>query len=176
MTGVLLGILCLLFITVMIFFSKSILADVVLLAFFSFIVATLYVLMYAPDVAITEAAVNAALGTIFTLAALLLCKDGHIISERQNTVFAVMVVCFTLMMMLSVVSYFPVVGALSSAVNSEVSNYYIVSVIPKLGFTNIVTGILASFRGFDTFIETIVIFIAANATYMLIGADAAEEG
>ncbi|MBQ4874509.1 MAG: DUF4040 domain-containing protein [Rickettsiaceae bacterium H1] len=167
MTMILPIILLLIVITLAILSSHNLLTDIVLLSIFSFLMAALYSIMNAPDVAITEASVNAALGTIFMLSALLYRKENSPIN-RSKAFWPGIIMLSTLVLILPILLIFPELGSPSSPVNNEVSHYYITKTIEKLGFTNIVTGILASFRGFDTLIETVVIFTAGNSVYMLI--------
>ncbi len=159
------NVLLLLLVAIAIFFSASLVLDVILIGLFSFLMTLFYTFTNAPDVAITEAAVGVVLGTVFALSVLLIYKD-HTVKNNNIVGFIILVAAF--ISLLPLVRYFVLFGLPAA---NEVSNYYIENTISRLGFTNIVTGILASFRGFDTFIETIVIFTAANSVYMLIGKD-----
>ena len=173
---ILLNISLLVIIALTILFSQNLLVDVVLLTIFSLLMTFLYVLMNSPDVAITEAAVNSMLGTIFILTALILSGNKTTINIKKNTIIIVsFIVFFSLVLISPITSQFPEFSAFLSPVNNEISNYYISETINKLGFTNIVTGILASFRGFDTFIETVVIFSAANSIYMIMGTNETDQ-
>ncbi len=149
--------------------SRNLLFDVILLGVFSFFMAIFYSMMMAPDVAITEAAVNSAIATIFMLIALLYCRNKEEIMFSKNYLYYVLVLMLLLVLLLPIVNFFPEFGSFDAPVNNEIAQYYISETVNKLGFTNIVTGVLASFRGFDTLIETIVIFTAANTIYMLVG-------
>ncbi len=150
--------------------AQNLLIDVVLMGSFSFIMTLLYLLMNAPDVAITEAAVNSALGTIFTLSTLLVYKHNNVEKLcNRSLLIKLGTITIIICLMFSFTLDFPEFGSPNAPSNNEIANYYIYETISQLGFTNIITGILASFRGFDTLIETAVIFTAANAIYMIVG-------
>ena len=159
------NVILLLFVAIAILFSRNLIVDVILLGIFSLLMSLFYILNNAPDVAITEAAVGVTLSTVFALSALILHRETTV--ERGNIIGFIILslALFTLLLLL------PYLFDFGFPLVNEVSDYYIQNTTTRLGFTNIVTGILASFRGFDTFIETIVIFTAANAVYMLVGQD-----
>jgi len=73
-------------------------------------------------------------------------------------------VLFTGGLLLSAVDDFPNWGDNKSPANaSEVSQYYIENTMKDSGVPNMVTSVLADYRGFDTMFETIVILIAGIA-------------
>ena len=55
---------------------------------------------------------------------------------------------------------FPLWGDPQSPANTHVSPYYIEQTIEDTSVPNIVTAVLADYRGYDTMFETIVIFTA----------------
>jgi len=73
-------------------------------------------------------------------------------------------VLFTGGLLLSAVDDFPNWGAADSPANaSEVSQYYIENTMADSGVPNMVTAVLADYRGFDTMFETVVVLIAGIA-------------
>ncbi|GAT77422.1 monovalent cation/H+ antiporter subunit B, partial [Ehrlichia ruminantium] len=50
----------------------------------------------------------------------------------------------------------------------HVASYYLENTSYYIGIPNVVTAILASFRGYDTFCETIVIFTAGLGVSLLL--------
>jgi multicomponent Na+:H+ antiporter subunit B len=115
--------------------------------------------MNAPDVAITEASVGAGLSTIFTLAALSLIKN-HKVNLSHNSI-----TLFFMLFLAVCLSYFmiqlPDFGSNNAPIHLHVAPYYVENTEKATGIPNIVTAVLASFRGYDTFGETIVVFTAA---------------
>ncbi|OJH31588.1 Na(+)/H(+) antiporter subunit A [Wolbachia endosymbiont of Armadillidium vulgare] len=152
-------LLLLLTVTIFIVLSKHLVVSAVLMCVFSSLIALIYLIMNAPDVAITEASVGAGLSTVFTFAALSLIKNHEVnLSHSPITLFFMLVLTACL-------SYFmiqlPGFGSHDAPVHLHVAPYYIENTEKATGIANIVTAVLASFRGYDTFGETIVVFTAA---------------
>lgn len=72
------------------------------------------------------------------------------------------------MAMLYVTSDFPVWGDPNSPASEHVSNYYIEHAIPDTSVPNIVSALLADYRGYDTMFETAVVFTAAMACFFIL--------
>lgn len=70
--------------------------------------------------------------------------------------------------LLLTVSYLPVLGDPNGPNNNEVSTRYIEKGMEEFGAVNIVTNMILSYRGFDTFGETCVLFIAATCVIVLL--------
>lgn len=62
-------------------------------------------------------------------------------------------------MFCSFVTYLPFIGDVNSAPNQHVTPVYIERSVQDTGSPNIVTGLLADYRGFDTMWETTVMFL-----------------
>ena len=60
-------------------------------------------------------------------------------------------------------------GDPNSPANSHVSPRYIEKVMEETAVPNMVTAVLADYRGFDTFGETTVVFTAAIACLFILG-------
>jgi multicomponent Na+:H+ antiporter subunit B len=63
----------------------------------------------------------------------------------------------------------PLLGDPSSPVHKHVAPRYLQEAAGEVGMPNIVTAVLASYRGYDTFGETLVIFTAGLAVLLLLG-------
>ena len=63
----------------------------------------------------------------------------------------------------------PAFGTAQAPIHEHVAPDYIARTPDDIGVPNIVTGILASYRGYDTLGETTVIFTAAVAVILLLG-------
>ena len=82
------------------------------------------------------------------------------------------VFCISLVLLLFyAVSYLPPAGNSSNPVNNEVSERYIESGLSETGATNIVAGMILTYRAFDTFGETNVLFIATCCVMVLLMVD-----
>ena len=62
----------------------------------------------------------------------------------------------------------PEIGLLSSPIHQHIVPDYILGSRDDIGIPNIVTSVLASYRGYDTFGETIVVFTAGVAVLVLL--------
>lgn len=149
----------LLMVTICIVFSRNLVTSAILMYAFSSLIALIYLVMNVPDVAITEASVGAGLSTVFMFAALSLIKN-HKTSSSHSPVM------FTLVLFLAIcLSYFmcklPSFGDSDAPIHQHIAPYYIETIEKDIDIPNVVTAILASFRGYDTFGETIVVFTAA---------------
>ena len=149
-------------------------AIVMLFGIFSLLSAGLFVVMDAPDVAFTEAAVGAGISTVLMLATLALVKRRQKpyydeAPRTHRTWLPLVVVAITGSALIYGTWDIPGFGAPDAPAQTHVARYYIDNAMPDTGVPNIVTAVLASYRGFDTLGEVTVIFTAAVAVLLLIG-------
>jgi len=149
-------------------------AIVMLFGIFSLLSAGLFVVMDAPDVAFTEAAVGAGISTVLMLATLALVrrpqKPYYDETPRAHRAWLpLIVVVITASALVYGTSDIPGFGAPDAPAQTHVARFYIDNALPETGVPNIVTAVLASYRGFDTLGEVTVIFTAAVAVLLLIG-------
>ncbi|MFI3201034.1 MAG: hydrogen gas-evolving membrane-bound hydrogenase subunit E, partial [Eubacteriales bacterium] len=79
------------------------------------------------------------------------------------------IVCITLLFMLIIVaSHMPPTGVSTNPNNNEVSKRYIEQSLSETGSVNQVTAMISSYRAFDTFGETHVLFIATICVMILL--------
>lgn len=64
--------------------------------------------------------------------------------------------------------FLPTIGDTDTPANSYVANYYITNAVKETHSYNIVTAVLADYRGFDTLFETCVLFLSALVTMMVL--------
>lgn len=77
--------------------------------------------------------------------------------------------CLMLIIMLMVsVMDMPYFGQADTLMDSEVSEFYVKHTLEHTGATNIITGIILNFRGFDTLGESHVLFIAVCSVIILL--------
>jgi multicomponent Na+:H+ antiporter subunit B len=139
------------------------------LSVYSLLCAIAFVLMDAPDVGFTEAAVGAGVSTILLLAALLLVP--RTVRERVKSFRPVPAIAAGAVaaLLLWAAPDVPFYGDASSAPNVTLGRAYAERTVRETGKPNAVTAVLASYRGFDTLGETAVIFTAGVAVLALIG-------
>ncbi|CAD7000748.1 unnamed protein product [Ceratitis capitata] len=111
------------------------------------------------DVAITEASVGAGLSTVFTFAALSLIKNHK--TNLSHSPIMLFFMSFLAICLSYFMTQLPDFGSHDAPIHLHVAPYYIENTEKITGVPNIVTAILASLRGYDTFGETIVVFTAA---------------
>lgn len=76
--------------------------------------------------------------------------------------------------LLLTVSWLPVLGDPEGPNNNEVSARYVEKGMEEFGAVNMVTNMILCYRGFDTFGETCVLFIAATCVIVLLQKDEKE--
>ena len=150
--------------------STNLFASIMLFGIFSLLSATLFVVMDALDVAFTEAAVGAGISTILMLTTLALTKDhNEKTSKAHRPWLPLAVVVITGMALVYGTLDIPGFGDPAAPANTHVAQYYINNAMAETGVPNIVTAVLASYRGFDTLGEVAVIFTAGVAVLLLLG-------
>lgn len=148
---------------------RNLFAIVMLSGAYSLVSATWFVVLDAVDVAFTEAAVGAGISTALMLGAMLL-TSRRAKAERNLLSLAPLLVCVaTGAVLIYATIDLPALGDATSAANSYVGAEYLANTYNDTGIVNVVTVVLASYRGFDTLGETGVIFIAAVAVALLLG-------
>ncbi|MEO0883116.1 MAG: DUF4040 domain-containing protein [Pseudomonadota bacterium] len=164
------GFLAMLFvIAVAIIRLRSLFAIVMLSGTYSLVSAVWFVALDAVDVAFTEAAVGAGISTALMLGAMLL-TSRKAKEERSLTDVASLLVCIaTGAVLIYATIDLPALGSVTSPANAYVGAEYLARTESEIGVPNIVTAVLASYRGFDTLGETAVIFAAGIAVALLLG-------
>lgn len=142
---------------------------IMLFGIFSLLSAGLFVVMDAADVAFTEAAVGAGISTVLMLATLALTKDHKEKKPAHRPWLPLAVVTITGAALVYGTIDIPRFGDPTAPPQMHVAPYYIERSMPDTGVPNMVTAVLASYRGFDTLGETAVVFTAGVAVILLIG-------
>ncbi|MDP3491831.1 MAG: DUF4040 domain-containing protein [Hyphomonadaceae bacterium] len=149
--------------------TRSLLAAIILFSIYSLISAVWFVIMDAPDVAFTEAVVGAGISTIVLLGAILLTR-GETERPDWRRLIAPALVCITVGgILIYAATGLPALGDASSPANAYIGRAYLEAAPKDIGLPNTVTAVLASYRGFDTFGETAVIFAAGVGVALMLG-------
>ena len=126
---------------------------------FSLLMASNFFILDAADVALTEAAVGAGVSTVLFMGALALTGEKEAIKTRLS--WFPIVVLGVLALALFVATFEqPVLGDPLAPVHQHVAPWYLEQTPQLINIPNVVTAILASYRGYDTLGEVIVIFTA----------------
>ena len=154
-------------IAILVLYTRRLFAAIVLTGAYSVISAAMFVNLDAVDVAFTEAAVGAGISTVLLLAAMARLPA----EEKKGTslIIAPLAVCLIAGVLLIVaVMALPPFGDPTSVVHQHVAPRYLIESDVKLHIPNVVTTVLASYRGFDTLGETIVVFAAGLGVFLLL--------
>jgi multicomponent Na+:H+ antiporter subunit B len=146
---------------------RNLFAVVMLFGIYSFLMAGIFVLLDAVDVAFTEAAVGAGISTVLMLGALALTKSREKIPVT-TPLLPLVVVLVTGGLLIYGTSDLPDFGDPNAPINRHVAPEYIEEGPHETGVPNVVTAVLASYRGYDTLGETTVIFTAGLCVLLLL--------
>ncbi len=147
--------------------SRDLLAVVMVFGMYSLLCAGMFMVMDAADVAFTEAAVGAGVSTLLLLQALRACSREESPAPRQR--LPLLVVVATGAMLAYGTLDLPPVGEPDNPAQQHVAPRYLGDSGREIGIPNVVTSVLASYRGFDTLGEVVVIFTAGLGVWLLIG-------
>lgn len=151
--------------------STNLFAAVMLMGIFSLLMAAVFFLLDAADVALTEAAVGAGISTVLMLSALALTSENERVIKHSN-LLSFMVVVVTGATVFYATFDKPALGDPNAPVHQHVVPEYFSMTARQVEIPNVVTAVLASFRGYDTLGEVIVVFTAGIGVLFLIGAGA----
>ncbi len=136
---------------------------------FSLVSAGLLVHLDAVDVAFTEAAVGAGISTVLMLGTLALTTRREKPPTRTRALPLIVVFLTGLALVYGTLDM-PRFGDPNAPVHTHVAPKYIADTERETGMPNIVTAVLASYRGFDTLGEVTVIFTAGIGVLLLLAA------
>jgi multicomponent Na+:H+ antiporter subunit B len=149
--------------------TQHLFVAVILSGIFSLLMAANFFLLDAADVALTEAAIGAGISTVLFLGALALTAE-HERAGSTNRLLALGVVAVTTLIMIYATFDNPRLGDPAAPVQQHVAPWYLEHTPEAIDIPNVVTAVLASFRGYDTLGEVFVIFTAGIGILFLFGA------
>lgn len=150
---------------------RNLFAVVMLGGIYSLLAASLLVVLDAVDVAFTEAAVGAGISTVLALSALSLTTSR----EKEHAFRPVPDLLMILAVVVTGASLvygsldMPRYGDPAAPIHGHVAPRYIKDGPRETGVPNIVTEVLASYRGFDTLGEVMVVFTAGIGVLLVLG-------
>jgi multicomponent Na+:H+ antiporter subunit B len=147
---------------------RNLFAVAMLSGIYSLVSASLFVVLDAVDVAFTEAAVGAGVSTVFMLGALALTTSQEKPSGH-TPLLPLIVVFLTGAALIYGTLDMPLFGQADNPIHQHVAPRYIHESPQEIGVPNMVTSVLASYRGYDTLGETVVVFTAAVGVLLLVG-------
>lgn len=167
---------------------RNLWAAVMFTGIYSFLSASWMLILDAPDVAFTEAAVGAGISTILMLATLALTpikrmQSGALSSsdfdekrKKRFSVIPLVVVTITGCALIYGTVDMPHFGDPNAPIQVYPSPSFVEKSDPDMHhLPNVVTAVLASYRGYDTLGETAVIFTAGLAVLLILRKNTPED-
>jgi multicomponent Na+:H+ antiporter subunit B len=149
--------------------TANLFVAVMLLGIFSLLIAANFLLLDAADVALTEAAVGAGISTVLFLGALALTSERERAATPHRWLSLIVVVSATLVVLYATFDK-PTFGDPAAPVHQHVAPWYLEKTPEYIDVPNVVTAVLASFRGYDTLGEVFVVFTAGIGVLFLLSA------
>ena len=146
---------------------RHLFAVVMLTGVFSLLSASLLVMLDAVDVAFTEAAVGAGISTVLLLGTMALTARREKPSTSSPIVPLAVVIVTGAALVYGTLDL-PDFGDPAAPIHNHVVPRYIEGSKTEIGLPNIVTAVLASYRGFDTLGEVCVVFTAGVGVLILL--------
>jgi len=149
---------------------KNLFTVVMLGGIYSLLSAQMFVNLDAVDVAFTEAAVGAGISTVLMLGTLALTSREEKSEKKSSRTFwlPLVVVVSTGIALIYGTLDMPDYGDPNAPVHHHVAPRYLQDSEGEVGMPNVVTSVLASYRGFDTLGETTVVFTALVGVLILL--------
>jgi len=154
-------------VTVAIVRQRSLFSVVVLTVIYSFLMASVLIVLDAVDVAMTEAAVGAGISTVILLATLHLIRTTEMRPVRRH-LLPLFVAIVTGAILVWGTLVLPPFGTADAVIHRHVVPRYIADTIRETNVPNVVTSVLADYRGYDTLGEATVIFTAGIGVMLLL--------
>lgn len=154
-------------VTIAIVRLRNLFAVVILGSVYSFLMATVLVVLDAVDVAFTEASVGAGISTVLMLGALHLTKSEEA-RPAHTALLPLAVAVVTAAALVYGTLDLPRFGEPGAPIHQHVAPRYLEESVRATGVPNVVTAVLASYRGYDTLGETTVIFTAGCGVLLLL--------
>jgi multicomponent Na+:H+ antiporter subunit B len=142
-------------------------AIVMLSGVISLLAAMLFVTLDAVDVAFTEAAVGAGISTVLMLGTIALTSRGTKPPSRSNKLPLLLVTLTGIVLVYGTLDM-PAFGDPNAPAQVHVAPHYLNESIKEIDVPNVVTSVLASYRGFDTLGETAVVFAAGIGVLLIL--------
>ena len=153
---------------------RGLFAVVMLTGIYSFLSACWMTILDAPDVAFTEAAVGAGISTVLMLGTLALTTT-RAKPRRGSPLLPLLAVTVTGAVLIYGTLDMPAYGDAGAPANTYPDPSFVERTKTDIDVPNVVTAVLASYRGYDTLGETCVIFTAGIGVLLLLRGRRKEE-
>ena len=147
--------------------SRNLFGVIVLSGLYSFLMATVLVAMDAVDVAMTEASVGAGISTVLLLGALYLGKREEARPVQKPWLPLAVSLAVAAVLVYGTLGL-PEFSDPKAPIHVHVVPRYLNELKKEVGIPNVVTAVLASYRGYDTLGEATVVFTAGAGVIALL--------
>jgi multicomponent Na+:H+ antiporter subunit B len=147
--------------------QRSLFGVVILASVYSFLIASVLIVLDAVDVAMTEASVGAGISTVILLATLHLIRTTEMRPVRPQVV-PLLACTVTGLALIGGTLVLPPFGTPDAPIHKHVAPRYLSESIAETRVPNVVTSVLADYRSYDTLGETTVIFTAGIGVLLLL--------
>ncbi len=154
-------------ITLAIIRQRNMFGVVILSGIYSFLMASIMIALDAVDVAMTEASVGAGISTVILLATLYLTGSMEY-PQRRSVIIPLCLSLAVGAILIWGTSGLPKFGVADAPIHKHVGPTYIQYSKDHKMPPNMVTAVLADFRGYDTLGETAVVFTAGIGVLLLL--------
>lgn len=154
-------------VTIAIARQRSLFGVVILAGIYSFLIASVLIVLDAVDVAMTEASVGAGISTVVLLATLHLTKSIEYPKPR-NTLLPLFVSGIVAAALVWGSIGLPPFGTPDAPIHRHTTPQYLADAKAHRVAPNVVTAVLADYRGYDTLGETTVIFTGGIGVMLLL--------
>lgn len=154
-------------VTVGVIYTRNLVGVVVLAGVYSFLMASVLIALDAVDVAMTEASVGAGVSTVVLIATVYLTKSTEYPRPRKALLPLAVAVGTGAAIVWGTYGLRPF-GAPDAAIHTHVVPRYLADSVKDTLVPNVVTSVLADYRGYDTLGETTVIFTAGIGVMLLL--------
>ena len=148
---------------------KDLLSAVLVLGSYSFFLALVWAWLGAVDVAFVEAVVGAGLATVFFLLTLFETHpEDTVIHRTRPPIAAVVGLPLLGILLLYAANDLATFGDPAAPASTHVSPYFLENSLADTRTPNVVTAVLMDYRALDTLMETVVVFTAGIACWLLL--------
>lgn len=147
--------------------QRSLFGVVILSGIYSFLMASVLIVYDAVDVAMTEASVGAGISTVVLLGTLALVKTRESIPHTRKPV-ALFIAAVVGAALVWGTLQLPSFGTADAPIHKHVAPHYLQKSIEETNVPNVVTAVLADYRGYDTLGEVTVVFTAGIGVMLLL--------
>ena len=151
---------------------RDLISAVLLLGSYSFFLALIWAWLGAVDVAFVEAVVGAGLATVLFLLTLFATAPDSIRTQRRRPpVLAIVALPVLALLLLYAANDLPGFADPGAPASTHISPHYLENSLADTRTPNVVASVLMDYRALDTLIETVVVFTAGIACWLLLRRD-----